>query len=204
MLRQGPLNHPKQDPAVMQLENSPIRLGRKIEKKLQVRIDDKYDVVVAGGGVTGLIAALAASRLGARVLLVERKNFIGGNAAMGLQILGSHTTTGIRATAGIPGEFLRRLKALGAASDAVRDARVCSLIAVEPAWVKILALQMLEEAGVDVWLHSSITDALCQDGRVLGVTVNGSTGVLAEVVVEDHGRWRGGGAGPGPFRSGPK
>ena len=145
----------------MQLENSPIRLGRKIEKKLQVRIDDKYDVVVAGGGVTGLIAALAASRLGARVLLVERKNFIGGNAAMGLQILGSHTTTGIRATAGIPGEFLRRLKALGAASDAVRDARVCSLIAVEPAWVKILALQMLEEAGVDVWLHSSITDALC-------------------------------------------
>ena len=171
----------------MQVGGSRIELGKKIEHKLEVRIQKKYDVVIAGGGVTGFVAAVAAGRLGARVLLVERKNFIGGNAAMGLQILGSHTITGMRATAGIPGEFLRRLKAVGGASDAVRDARVCSLIAVEPAQVKILALEMLKEAGVDVLLHSAITDVLCQGRRVAGVVVNGAMGVLAKVVVDTTG-----------------
>lgn len=104
--------------------------GKKIEQRVEIGIDAEYDVVVAGGDVTGLAAAVVAGRLGARVLLVERKNFAGGNAAMGLQVLGPHTITGKRATAGIVAEFLRRLKAMGAASDAVLDARVCSFVAV--------------------------------------------------------------------------
>ena len=37
------------------------------------------DVVVAGGGPAGLGAALAAARLGARVVLCERYGFLGGN-----------------------------------------------------------------------------------------------------------------------------
>src|SRR5690348_14436791 len=37
------------------------------------------DVVVAGGGPAGLGAAVAAARLGARVVLCERYGFLGGN-----------------------------------------------------------------------------------------------------------------------------
>ena len=92
-----------------------LGVGQKIEKRIEIRMTDEYDVVVAGGGVAGLAAAIAAGRLGAKVLLVERKNFIGGNAAMGLQIIAPHTITGKRATAGVAAEFLRRLKAMGAA-----------------------------------------------------------------------------------------
>jgi len=110
-------------------------IGDEIEKRSIVRVAEAFDVVVAGGGVTGLAAAVAAGRLGASVLLVERKNFVGGNAAMGLQVLGTHTITGKRATAGIPGELLRRLKQAGAATDAFLDARVPSFVAVKPAWV---------------------------------------------------------------------
>ncbi len=40
------------------------------------------DIVVIGGGVAGLAAALAAARSGARVLLVERRAELGGYAAM--------------------------------------------------------------------------------------------------------------------------
>ena len=43
-----------------------------------------YDVVVAGGGVAGIAAALAAARNGAKTALVERQFLLGGLATAGL------------------------------------------------------------------------------------------------------------------------
>ncbi|MDN5277215.1 MAG: hypothetical protein PWR01_1180 [Clostridiales bacterium] len=44
-----------------------------------------YDVVVGGGGLTGVAAAVAAKRLGVeKVLLIERYGFLGGIATAGL------------------------------------------------------------------------------------------------------------------------
>lgn len=40
----------------------------------------EVDVLVAGGGPTGVAAALSAARCGARVLMVERMGFLGGSA----------------------------------------------------------------------------------------------------------------------------
>ncbi len=37
----------------------------------------EYDVVVAGGGLGGIAAAIAAGRSGARTLLIERNGFVG-------------------------------------------------------------------------------------------------------------------------------
>ena len=47
-------------------------------------MDKRYDVVVVGGGPSGVAAALGASRTGAKVLLIERYGFIGGMATAGL------------------------------------------------------------------------------------------------------------------------
>ena len=44
----------------------------------------KYDVVVAGGGPAGLIAAVTEARQGERTALVERCGFLGGMATTGL------------------------------------------------------------------------------------------------------------------------
>ena len=41
------------------------------------------DVLVCGGGVAGTMAAVAAARSGARVVLAERYGFLGGNATAG-------------------------------------------------------------------------------------------------------------------------
>ena len=41
-------------------------------------LQKKYDVVVIGGGPGGIPAAIAASRNGAKVLLVEKNNCLGG------------------------------------------------------------------------------------------------------------------------------
>ena len=43
-----------------------------------------YDVLVAGAGPAGFGAALAASRLGAKTLLLEARGFPGGIAATSL------------------------------------------------------------------------------------------------------------------------
>lgn len=43
-----------------------------------------YDIVVAGGGIAGVSAALAAARAGKRVLLIERMFGLGGLATLGL------------------------------------------------------------------------------------------------------------------------
>ena len=43
-----------------------------------------YDVVVTGGGCTGVFAAIRSARLGLRVALVEKSNCFGGVATNGL------------------------------------------------------------------------------------------------------------------------
>ncbi|HEU4538779.1 MAG TPA: FAD-dependent oxidoreductase, partial [Polyangiaceae bacterium] len=43
---------------------------------------EKYDVIVAGGGSAGVAAAIGASRMGARTLLVERGPCLGGASTL--------------------------------------------------------------------------------------------------------------------------
>ena len=147
----------------------------------------KCDVLVVGGGVAGVSAALAAARTGARTVLVERRNFVGGNAAMGLPLLGFHSITGKRGAAGLAEELVSRLKHYQAATDAIADARICSFVVVEPGWVKVVAFQMLERAGVEVLFHSVVTGVLADGGPVRGVVVNGRRALHCKTVVDASG-----------------
>jgi len=56
----------------------------KINETLQTSVTKQCDVFVAGGGVAGISAALAAAREGARVILAEREFMLGGLATAGL------------------------------------------------------------------------------------------------------------------------
>ncbi len=49
-----------------------------------IPVEDRYDVVVAGGGPGGSAAAVCAARLGAKVLLAEATGCLGGMGTSGL------------------------------------------------------------------------------------------------------------------------
>ena len=55
-----------------------------LREELQTPVTGTYDVVVAGGGIAGIAAALAAARHGAKVLLLEKQYLLGGLATAGL------------------------------------------------------------------------------------------------------------------------
>jgi len=72
-----------------------------------------FDVAVFGGGPAGICAAVAAARLGARTVLVERYGYLGGMATAGMvnPIYGfNYYKPGRQIVAGIAQELVERLQ----------------------------------------------------------------------------------------------
>lgn len=55
-----------------------------IEPAKNIKIIDKFDVIVVGGGIAGVAAAIAASRNNSKVCIVEKECSLGGLATLGL------------------------------------------------------------------------------------------------------------------------
>lgn len=55
-----------------------------IMEHLETKVTQECDVLVAGGGIAGIAAALAAARTGAKVVMCEREYTLGGLATLGL------------------------------------------------------------------------------------------------------------------------
>ena len=64
---------------------------KRVSISQEVEIRAAYDVIVAGAGASGICAAVATAREGAKVALVERYGVVGGNLTAGFvgPILGS-------------------------------------------------------------------------------------------------------------------
>jgi NADPH-dependent 2,4-dienoyl-CoA reductase/sulfur reductase-like enzyme len=57
--------------------------GQFIEERLKTPVGYKCDVLVAGGGTAGVVAALAAARNEAKTILIERNSFLSGSMING-------------------------------------------------------------------------------------------------------------------------
>ncbi len=130
----------------------------------------RYDVVVAGGGLAGIAASVAAARTGARTLLVERAGWLGGlgvSGATGLHtfynVYGGHAgAERYRLVRGLAQELVDRVIHLNGAMGHIPMERgsdfVSMLTPVEPEVAKVAAVRMCEEAGVHILLHSGVQD----------------------------------------------
>ena len=82
-----------------------------------------YDVIIAGGGPAGIVAAIAAARNGAKTLLVERYGFLGGQSSASLVYpwMSFHDPQGHQVIQGIAQEIVARLMAMGGSPGHVPD-----------------------------------------------------------------------------------
>lgn len=124
----------------------------------------RYQVTIVGGGTTGVCAALAAARGGARVLLIDGNGFLGGNASNGLSWLGFHTLEGKPIIGGIPKEIITILQESGGATEFRFDPICGSCVGVDPTYLKMTLQQMVRESGIDLRLHTFLYKAVCTDG----------------------------------------
>lgn len=139
------------------------------------------EIAVIGGGPAGLSAAITAARAGHDVLLIEKNGYLGGNATLGLPLLGFLDLAGRRIVGGIAQEYVRRLTARGQCL----GHRVCpkhnSVTNIDPEGFKLLAAEMCREAGVRVLLHLEACRAEKEGDRIKSVVFFGKGN---EVTVE--------------------
>lgn len=129
-----------------------------------------YDVLVIGGGVTGVAAAVAAARTGAKTALVELKPFVGGNATTGLCLHNFVTKNGRQVVFGLAQEIVGRLVDMGGAVGHIPfHGFVHSVTPVDGELFRILVTEMLDEAGVTVMYGVNVVGVEAEGGHVDGV-----------------------------------
>nr|WP_144922075.1 FAD-dependent oxidoreductase [Paenibacillus bovis] len=151
-----------------------------VEPEKQVEVIAKPDVLVVGGGPAGIGAAIAAARNGAKVMLIERYGFVGGNLTIAMvnPMFTFHDVKGQQVIRGIAGELVERLiqktSSLGHVSDMTFDN--ASMTPFDPEGMKLVLFEMLQEAGVELLLHSVVTNAIRENNEVKAVIIENKSG----------------------------
>ncbi len=180
-------------PLFSQTEKS---LYQEPAKQLPTR---SFDVVVAGGGTAGVVAALAAARMGAKTVLIEAKGYPGGTVVEGGTALHSFYNLwkafpGVekrQVVSGIPQEIVDQLQKIGATSGHAEMSAgydydsVCTAIDTE--LYKLVVFEMLVEEGVFVAVNTLLTGVIRDGSAIKGVITESRSGreaILAQSFVD--------------------
>ena len=138
----------------------------------------EYDVVVAGGCMSGIAAALQASRLGASVLVVEPSDWIGGQATAAVVSTMDDLS---RLRSGLYLEFISKLKLYYDAKN--KSMGTCywdpRSLAFEPSVGQRVLYEMVSETRsqskkpFDILLSSTVTRVEREEKGITGVSIRG-------------------------------
>ena len=157
------------------------------EKEREIKVLDEVDVLVAGGGPAGIAAAIGASRAGAKTMLVERYGCFGGvMSQVGVEGFAWYRHEGTVEAGGIAKEFEEEaIKLGGATKEPQSDSQ-----ALDAEMFKCVADKMILEAGVIPLLHAYVSDAIVEDGKIIGIIIDGKSGrqaILAKRIIDCTG-----------------
>ena len=157
-----------------------------------------FDIIVVGGGPAGIAAAVSASELGNKVLLIEQQGFLGGAAVSGM----SGTICGLYMTVADP-LVAKPEQIIFGFAERFRDALYQAGGLTDPqiygkTWVathdcatyKRVATDMTRQAGVTVLYHTQMVDVITEDDAFRGMvlhTKSGFTRVNAKKAIDASG-----------------
>jgi hypothetical protein len=163
------------------------------EHARDIPVRSEYDVIVCGGGLGGVSAAIAAARAGAKTLLIERNSFLGGVATAGMccSIFNCYYTGGEPRKLGTAGIAVEVADALTAAMGyGARWHKHKGHIIYDIEIGKLVLQELVEGAGAELLLSVLTADVIMENGAVAGVIVETKTGreaIRARVVVDSTG-----------------
>ena len=147
-----------------------------IEPERSVSVTAETDVLVVGGGIAGVSAALAAARNGKRTLLLEREYGLGGMATLGLITIYLPLCDGMghQVIYGIPEELFRLSISLGAEAEypsawldggsPEERAKKRFQVRYNPNLFNLLMEKLLRESGVTI-LYGTVACGVKMEGR---------------------------------------
>ena len=146
----------------------------------------KYDVIVAGGGISGVAAALSAARLGKSTLLLEKNTVLGGLATIGLINFWVPLCNGRgkQIIKGMAEELLRLSIRYGfdSLSDEWKNGEpdhptTNRYVTRYSIGMFVLALvDLLHSSGVKILYDSVVSQPVMEDGHCKGLIVDGKSG----------------------------
>lgn len=150
------------------------------ENAKELPIAGEYDVIVAGSGPAGTAAAVMAGRMGAKVLIIEWNNAIGGISTSGMM---SHWTGSV--TSPMYTEILQRSADM---NEGEQKGKIQQFI--NPENLKSVYLDMLKDANVDVLLYTFVCGVVMEGDQLTGVITESKSGrrvFRSKVVVDGTG-----------------
>jgi len=145
-----------------------MQSGTAVRAAESVPVAADYDVIVCGGGTSGIPAAVAAARQGAKVAVIERYGFLGGNVASSIM----PCWHGLREHhSGMLTAFARQVETLGVGPAPLREGNH-----IEPEVVKFLFLNLATDNRIQLYLHTFITGVVMEGNRVRAVVTESKSG----------------------------
>lgn len=176
--------------------------GRFIIENRKTPVNYECDVVIAGGGTAGMVAAIAAARNGARTILVDRYGFLGGTLINGAGPIHSFFNLykafpGAKekqVIKGVPEEIIERMIERGGCPGHLEQDKGGSydsrITVIDWEIFKDVIFRMMEEAGVQVLLNVMVVDAVMEGNTVKGIIIEGKSGreaIAAKTVIDTTG-----------------
>lgn len=175
------------------------------EPKRKTPIIGEYDVIVVGGGVAGIVSAIASSRNGAKTCLIEQYGFLGGTATAGLMVSingfrNQRKPNHIQTVRGIAQELVLRMHHLGGVCTKntgyeqeefdISKGELPYSIVFDPEVFKYVVNKMVLESGVKLYLHTYALEAITENNTIKGVIIHNKSGrqaILGNIVIDASG-----------------
>ena len=161
------------------------------EARREIPVRARVEVLVVGGGLGGIAAAMAAARTGARTLLLERNGFLGGTATAGMccSVFNCFFLRGGgQGTTGIAEEIVDAL-ALGEGYGRKWRGHKGHII-YDTERGKLILAELVSQAGTDILYQAIVAGTLVEEGVLKGVIVESKSGreaILAKTVIDASG-----------------